>query len=357
MKSSYKIFKIKGISVELHVTFLLFFLLLLVSSHAYFLFFALIFTIVLGHELCHSFMAIREGIYVPRIILVPFGGLANIEIPENPKLELKVAAAGPAFNVAILAICTAILLFTEFSFIGYSGIYDVLDSGAVNLSPDFILSALVMINTMLVVFNIIPAFPLDGGRIFRSTLALFVDYMEATKFAMAVGKIIFIGMIIFGILRLDFWIMLIGFFLYVTGDNEVKIVGIRHALSKLKAGDVAIKELHYARESDTLHDFLDNSAKPNVRFYFVKDTAGNVSGIVDIFQIHGMGDEVSTKNINEIIIGPQTIDVNASVKEEINKLMSSELTIVLAGSKIAGYITPEVLTDIARFYDIRRHYG
>ncbi|MEO8791519.1 MAG: M50 family metallopeptidase, partial [Chthoniobacteraceae bacterium] len=138
----------------------------------------LIFLCVLLHEFGHAFAARRYGIRTPDITLFPFGGVARIErMPENPRQEIVIALAGPAVNVVIAAV-----LWVALAAMGSAGKID-----PINLEGSFAVQ-LLAVNIWLLLFNLIPAFPMDGGRVLRALLALRLDHAHATRIASQIGQ-------------------------------------------------------------------------------------------------------------------------------------------------------------------------
>lgn len=199
MKWSFKLARIAGIDVRVHATF---FLLLAWFGAVYFLaggygamviglsFIILLFVCVVLHEFGHALAARAYGINTPDITLLPIGGIARLErMPDRPWQELVVALAGPAVNVVIA--------FGLYIVIGrFFGLGDLeeLAEGRGNL-----LTQLLAINVILVVFNLLPAFPMDGGRVLRALLATRLAHAKATRIAAAVGQIV---AVLFGLLGL-----------------------------------------------------------------------------------------------------------------------------------------------------------
>jgi Zn-dependent protease len=168
-----------------------------------------LFASVLLHELAHSYLAKRYGANIYSITLLLFGGVASMEIPQKPGQEAKIAFAGPLTSIIIGIIC----LFT------YSYI----------ISPNFALSqssiSLIIwiigsMNLLLGIFNLLPAFPMDGGRILRSFFARKMSYVKATHSAASIGKFLAILMAIFGIYVGDLWFPLIALYIYGSASNE-----------------------------------------------------------------------------------------------------------------------------------------
>ena len=185
MKWSYRIARVAGIDIKIHVTFplLLAWFAFQSSSVADAMvnvgFMLLLFLCVLLHEFGHAFAARAFGIPTPDITLTPIGGIARLErMPEKPWQELVVAIAGPMVNVVILVVLFFVMA-AKFTMASLAGI-DVFDSS--------ILGGLFYMNKMLILFNAIPAIPMDGGRVLRSLLAMKFDYVKATTIAAKIGQ-------------------------------------------------------------------------------------------------------------------------------------------------------------------------
>ncbi len=189
MKWSWKIGEFAGIGLFIHATFplLIAFVALpaliyggdIVSALESIAFILVLFLCVVLHEYGHALAARRYGIKTQDITLLPIGGVARLErMPEKPSQEFVVAAAGPLVNVAIAAIL----------FVGLSLAGSTIPSFGFGLGNESFLERLLMINVGLVLFNLIPAFPMDGGRILRAILAARMDYAQATKYAALLGQ-------------------------------------------------------------------------------------------------------------------------------------------------------------------------
>lgn len=185
---SWKVGRLFGIPVYLHTTFLLLmgFILLaqwreggnLVAAIGAVLFILAIFATIVLHELGHALTARRFGIRTKDITLLPIGGIARLErMPDVPRHELCVALAGPAVNLAIAAIVFSIGIL--------AGVHPILTLPTASVGP---LDRFIAINVWLAVFNLIPAFPMDGGRALRALLAERTDYVRATQMAASLGQ-------------------------------------------------------------------------------------------------------------------------------------------------------------------------
>lgn len=177
----------------------------------------LLFSCVLLHEFGHALAARRFGIPTRYITLLPIGGVALLEaIPENPWHEVVIALAGPAVNV-----CIAGLLFAGLLTAGDLGA----ETGAM-FGQGGILATLIMANLVLAAFNLLPAFPMDGGRVLRALLALRLGRLRATRFAATIGRVFALGLGFFG-LRGDPVLVLIAVFIWYAGGAETRAVAAR----------------------------------------------------------------------------------------------------------------------------------
>lgn len=201
------------------------------------LFICAVFACVLIHELGHSLIARRFGKEAKSITLLPIGGLATIEeMPEKPGQEIAMSIIGPFINLAIAGIL--------YLFAGHwTGI------SAPNLYPDSartFISGLIGVNIILAIFNLIPAFPMDGGRVLRGILSLKMDHVRATEIAVFIGQAVSMFFIFYGIF-FNWWLALIGFFLHMGAGSEKQQVMLRSVLHRIAAKDAMatqFKSLH-----------------------------------------------------------------------------------------------------------------
>jgi Zn-dependent protease len=220
---SWKIGRLFGIDVRLHWTFLVVYAVVLGSAGALSgtLLFLGAFVSVLLHELGHSLVARRMGVTVLDITFWPLGGMARMSaIPEEPRREALIAAAGPAVNFVLAALAAPLLVASLFF-----GLPPVL-AGA---SGGFL-----AINLVLGTFNLVPAFPMDGGRLLRAFLAAWLDYVRATEIAVAVGRVVAalmlaltVGLALFRSQTLCA-LPLVALFVWFAGGRELFAVRLRH---------------------------------------------------------------------------------------------------------------------------------
>lgn len=252
MRWSWRIGRIANIDIYFHFTFLILLVWVAMSSwmagrsvgHAVhgLVTILVLFGIVVLHELGHAFAARHFGIRTRDITLLPIGGVARLErMPEDPKQELVVSVAGPAVNV-VLAVTGIIAL------ISIAGVSALTPWPLIGMKP---LSGFVWINVILAVFNLIPAFPMDGGRVLRALLALRMDYLRATNIAAGIGQGI---ALLFGFagLFLNPFLVFIALFVWIGAAEESSTVQMRSALSGIPVSRAMITEYHALSPEDPL---------------------------------------------------------------------------------------------------------
>ncbi len=257
MRWSIRIASFRGIPVRMHVTFLLLLAWVgvinwrregtaaaVVTGIA---FIVGIFGCVLLHEFGHALTARRYGIRTRDVTLLPIGGLARLErMPEEPLQELWVALAGPAVNVALAALL---------------GLWILAVGRAVPLAELGVMTGpvaerLLAVNVMLFAFNLVPAFPMDGGRILRALLATRLEYARATQIAATLGQA---TALVFGFLGLfaDPLLLFIALFVWIGAASESTLVGMRTALRGIPVARVMFTEFHTLSRDATLADAVD----------------------------------------------------------------------------------------------------
>lgn len=295
MGSSLKIARIWGIDIQVHWTFLL---ILVYGAFIYsqgstnvavgavygVIVILLLFVCVILHEFGHAITAKYFGVNVPHITLLPIGGVAQLErMPRRPMQEFLIAIAGPAVNfvLAILLLPVALLA------VGLSA-----RSGAVSTTVSGLMAAmqspsltglviyLAVTNVLLGVFNLLPAFPMDGGRILRSLLALRLPYVRATRIAVLVGRGMAILFAIWGISGGGIFLLLIAFFVYVGGRGELEAVESRYILKDFTARQALNKDARALYTSEPISRAVDYIMTTYQGDFPVYDLGHNLVGVL-----------------------------------------------------------------------------
>ncbi len=366
MKTSIRIGSIKGIPIKLHVTLIIAVGIIGWSVsyqvyqiaefigvdptgispglESYLLGFSIavgLFISVLIHELAHSFVGLNMDIKIREISLWLFGGVSDMEeIPRDPNSEIKLSVVGPLTSLAIgigsyvlgMFIWEPILIFF-FTYLGF-------------------------INVFLFAFNMIPAFPMDGGRILRATFAKKKSYAKATKRAADIGKIVAVLFAIVGLFY-NIFLLLIAFFVYIGASQESQSVMMRETLEKVKVKDIMTTNVKTLAPDEKASEVLEEFLKTHHHgFPVVK--RGDLLGIVTLEDIKRLDDkEMETVRVSDIMeedlicFEPED-DVSkvwdAMIKNEIGRfpvISDGELKGILTRSDLMR--TYEALKELDRF--------
>ncbi|HEX7183277.1 MAG TPA: site-2 protease family protein [Thermoanaerobaculia bacterium] len=264
MKSSFRLLTVAGIDIKVHFTFPV---ILILGAFQWagpygapgaafgVLLMATLFACVVLHELGHSLVAQRLGVPVREIILLPIGGVAILgRMPRRPLHELLVAIAGPLVNVVIAGLLVFVLRVQ--GGLSLDG-RELTHLSEASPSTETFLQWLLAANVGLVLFNLIPAFPMDGGRMLRAILAMFLGFRRATQVASGIGQLLAFGLGLFGIFRGHFLLTLVAFFVFVGAGQERATEEARALLSTFRLGDVYNKHALTLQPGDQVARVLD----------------------------------------------------------------------------------------------------
>lgn len=356
---SFRIAKVRGIDIKIHVTF---FLILLLGALQWanntpespldgalfgVALMTLLFTCVTLHELGHSVAAQYFGIPVREIVLTPLGGIAMItRQPEKPLHELIIAVAGPAVNVLI-----AILLFLVTGATMHATILDARGAlGELFSRPslEVMLLWLFAANISLAVFNMIPAFPLDGGRVLRALLAMFMSFPSATAVAATIGQVAAIGLGVLGFINGNFILILIAVFVFFSAGQETAQASSKAVLRTRRVGDTYNRyalTLNIGDRVSRVVDYLFTSYQPD----FAVMQGSEIIGIVtrrDVF--NALATHSRDMYVTEIMRRDfPTVQASASL-DEVIALMTERgerIVAVFNGSDYLGLVSLEDLNE------------
>jgi Zn-dependent protease/CBS domain-containing protein len=366
MGGSFKIGRAFGIDVKVHWSFflLLAFFGYLSFSNSGSLVDALVtigivvalFFCVLLHEYGHALVALRLGSEVQDITLLPIGGLARMKtLPERPIDEVKVAVAGPLVNVVLAPIFFGLALL----FGGSLSVPPDILSGVGSLSQAFV--ALGTINVALVVFNMIPAFPMDGGRVLRGLLATRLGPVRATDISSTIGQGFAILFILFGFFTNNFLLAIIGFFVFLGASGEAGMIRQREQMRGLTVSDV----MGTKGRTETVtpyHNFgqiLDSVIHGYQEDFPVLDEDGNLVGIITRNEImaaaHSPGRYGSVRDLMKTEF--PTISPDADLFTEGNRILQESglraLPVVKDGN-LVGMLTVDDVGQATLLRDLRK---
>ena len=286
MRWAWRLATVAGIPIKVHGTFAILIVFILGSglasgngvaaSLASVLFILAIFVTIILHELGHALTARRFGIKTRDITVLPIGGLARLErMPDIPRQELWVALAGPAVNLVIGAVCYALMVAS----VGTGPTLTLDPSG-----PGF-LERFTSVNFALAIFNMIPAFPMDGGRALRAVLAERIDYTRATQVAASVGQ----GLaLVFGLvgLFLSPVLVFIALFVWMGASGEATAVSMREALAGAPVSLAMITDFQTVRGTSRLSEAVELVLAGTQRdFPVIDETGRTIIGILSYDQL------------------------------------------------------------------------
>lgn len=358
MSASLKVGRFAGIKVQIHWTFWLLFLfvafMILANDGSIsdliwnFLFVIALFFCVLLHEFGHALTARKYGIGTRSITLLPIGGLASLEeMPENPAEEFYVAVAGPLVNVVI-----ALLLFPFVSLENYIGQNpEVLQEQLAAIHAANFLFYLFFVNIALVLFNMLPAFPMDGGRIFRALLSMKYGRIRATKIASGLGK--FMALVFF-LIGLFYSIILtvIAVFIWFGAHSENIMIQQLNLLEGNDVRDAMITEFNTLQPDAPLSEAIEKILATTERNFIVA-TDDTIHGILYMEDLSHALREKGKETLIREVMNPNFITLNAndSLTVGYRKLTrgSKNFYPVLENGRIVGVLDMDNINEFLTF--------
>lgn len=360
MRWSFGIATVVGIRIELHATFVL-----AVAWIAWVLRDALplpmavlmalaLFSCVLLHELGHALAGRRFGIRTRRIVLLPFGGVAQMErMPERPLQEIVVALAGPGVNVVIAAVCLAVMRLRG---IPVEQVFDPATTEPLGL--------LIELNLGMLIFNLIPAFPMDGGRVLRALLALAMPYPRATRIAARVGQAFAIGFALLWLLSA--WrgvanpmLLVIAVFVFLAAGAESGMVERRAQFSGLTVSSAMMTtvlsletrhELQHAVDLMLAGGQQDFPVLEDGRYLGMLTRSDLIRGLAE----HGPGSPVG--RVVQLQVEPVAPDCPLDRAFQLMRAAGQQALPVTRGGELVGMLTLENLVELLAVQQARRRH-
>jgi stage IV sporulation protein FB len=286
MHWSLAIGKVRGTVVQIHFTFLILLAWIILAAYAAKgpqaaasagLFFVLLFASVLLHEFGHILVARHFGVRTPAVTLLPIGGVAQMErIPEEPRHELAISLAGPAVNLIIGGAIVLVL----------GGLPPHPEMELSNFGRAF-WTHLAFANLALALFNLLPAFPMDGGRALRAVISAKLGYARGTRVASVIGQVLAVLFGLIGILSGNLILTLIALFVYFTAGAEAGRARLRSASLGALASDLMITHFETLRADASLDRAAEALIQTHQREFLVVDARDQLQGILTRDQIAG----------------------------------------------------------------------
>ena len=355
MKGSYRIATVAGIEVRVHFTFLL--LLAFYAFNDYSaggtkaamdggIFILLLFLCVLLHEFGHAFAARAFGIRTPDITLLPIGGVARLErMPSSPWQELVIALAGPAVNV-VIALVLAVLI---------GRIPDLQDLIGLQKTGAGLLVNLFFVNALLIAFNMIPAFPMDGGRVLRALLATQMRHATATLIAARVGQVIAVLFGVAAFMTTNYMLIFIAAFVFLGAQQELAYAKMRSQALNVRVGQAMITKfqtLPAALRAGEVPALL--SGNDQVIFPLV-DSSLQLRGLATRDELLQAARDLPAQSPADCVarqipvVHPETALEEAL--ELMQRLAEPILAVVNASGQIVGLVSQAHLAELSRLRD------
>lgn len=349
MKWSLKLGKLLGIDVYLHVTFLL---LLAFLAFTYWratqniaatlqgvAFVVALFGCVLLHELGHALMARRYGIRTRDISLLPIGGIARLErMPEKPMQEFWVAVAGPAVNVVIAAVL----------FIGLALTGGFRAPEEITVTTGSFWHRLMVLNLFLVVFNLLPAFPMDGGRVLRALLSTRLGRRRATAIAAKVGQGMAVLFVVVGFFYNPFLIF-IGIFVYLGAQAEAGSVEMQSALAGLRVRDAMMTRFRTLTAQDPVAKAVQELLAGSQQDFPVLENDQPVGMLRRNDLVKALSEGRREAVVTEAMCRDcETVDEAAPLKGVVEAMHARQCATmpVVAGGRMVGLLTLENISEM-----------
>ncbi len=307
-------------------------------------FIGFLFTCVVLHELGHALAARSYGIGTKSIVLLPIGGVANLEkIPADPKQELIVALAGPAVNVVIALFLGIILYITG---------YEELEGNITTITWAQLPIYLLYLNVIMVVFNMIPAFPMDGGRVLRALLSFRLPRVRATQIAYNIGKIFAILFVFMGLMGNPF-LILIAVFIFLAARAEFHNVRMTSHLEGSSLRDVLITDFPVLKMDTPLEEAVKKLLSGQEERFIVMEN-GAIEGILtksDI--IKGISEQGTGGKVRDVMSRDVfTLDINTPLEEAYESVLRKGYSMIPVYEKdqLAGVLEKD---NLGEFINVR----
>ena len=347
--SSWRIATVAGIPIRIHFTFFLLLIGMAYLAHAdgrhpltEVIFIVSVFGCVVLHELGHALTAKSFGIATEDIVLYPIGGVARLRNLGDSWQEFWITAAGPAVNFGLAALLLLGVMIRSHT-----------DPSWLNLNENYytwpLALRLLLVNLFLALFNLIPAFPMDGGRLARSILSYFIGRAEATSIAVWLGRIIAVAMGLFALFTGEFILLLIAVFIYFAGGHEQRFQIYHDLFNYSRAGDAMRRRFGTLNYWDTFQAAHEKTRSLAQSQFPVVDADGNLVGILNRGHIalslqYGRGEQFISEQMSRNFPVVSSFERLATVANIFQRNPTSSVVVVENGA-VAGLITPESFNE------------
>ena len=352
MKWSWKITRLAGIDVYVHATF---FILIAWIGMSYWMvtgslaavisgvgFILALFACVVLHELGHALVARRYGIRTRDITLLPIGGVAALEhMPEDPKQEITMALAGPAVNLVIA--------FGLWLWLSVSNVLPQVD--AFSLTEGSFLEKLMLVNIILAIFNLLPAFPMDGGRVLRAILSMRMNRNRATKVAASIGQGLALWLGFMGLLYNPFLIF-IALFVWIGAAAEAGMEQIKSTLSDATVGRAMLTDFQVLSPDDSLSHAVELTLAGSQKEFPVRVDADIIGVLTQNDLLKGLQARGEQARVGDCMQQQeiQTADINEPLEKVLERLQNCRcpLLVVTEADQLVGIVNLDNIMELIK---------
>jgi stage IV sporulation protein FB len=355
MSWSLNIGSVAGTAIRIHVTFILFLAWIFGASYAAsgptaawasLTFMLLLFLCVLLHEFGHIFTARAFGVTTPTVTLLPIGGVAQLErIPEKPSEEFLIAIAGPMVNVVI---ALGLIIFAGASL--HSGSLETVENTRFTL-----IDRLAAVNLFLAIFNMIPAFPMDGGRVLRALLATRLGYVRATETAAMIGQWVAFALGFIGLFY-NPMLIFIAIFVYLAAASEAQLVAVRALSRGVPVGAAMMTQFAILAPDATIDQAIETLRRTSQNEFPVTDAAGKPVGVLGRSDlIRALKERGPEARVADVMTSPvPTVGHRAWLDQAFQTLQQKTapaVGVVDADGRLVGLVTSETIGEMLMVRD------
>ncbi len=357
MSWSWSIGRMFGIHIKIHFTFLLFVGWIAMSQGLLtgdalqaglsVTLMLLVFGCVLLHELGHALTARRYGVQTRDIILLPIGGVARLErMPEKPSQEMLVAIAGPAVNVVIALLLAGVMAALHFSMdrLSFTG---------------SLLEALLYVNVVIVAFNMLPAFPMDGGRVLRALLAIRLPFVRATRIASYVGQGVAVLFGIAGIMMNHPMLLFVALFVFMAAYEERAMVRSRSVMTGLPVSAAMLTDFQVVDADATLQSAMDLLMSGSQSDFPVVHDDRPVGVLTRSELLAGLKQAGPDARVGEVMTPDQSyVDPGEPLQAVVQRMQAGRRTAlpVMNQGRLVGLVTVENVSELLMARDALRRF-
>jgi Zn-dependent protease/predicted transcriptional regulator len=360
MRWSWTVARVAGINIDIHATFLILLAWIALVDYgqghsasaaiAGVLLTLAIFASVVLHEFGHALTAARVGVKTKSITLLPIGGVAHLErMPERPRDELMIAIAGPAVTLAIIAVLYLLLLVTGGS---------VTPPTSRVVTAGSFIAQVMWVNIILAVFNLLPAFPMDGGRVLRAALAMRMSFARATEIAARFGKVFAVLFALLGLLVVNNpFLVIIAAFVWLSAAAESAMVQMKESVANVTVADVMITGVRTLSATQPVSAAADAVREGFQHDFPIVDDHGTSGVLTREILLKALADGRADATVGDVMERSfSSATPEDSLDRALERLQACrcQTLVVTRGHELIGLLTAEKINDFVMIASAER---